>query len=207
LFEGRRDVSADLAGCYTADLFTARAKKWIADQKATQPNRPFFLYLAYDTPHAKLQLPAAPYPAGGGLKGGIQWLGQPGHMINTADGKPDTYVHPDYAGATWDHDRNPATPEVPWLDVYQRYATDVRRLDDCLGDLVQQLKDLQLDEQTLIVFTSDNGVSRESYLKEPFEPTFFSSFGRLTESNAIVGRAESGWVQSRAGLRWFLQNG
>ena len=36
--------------------------------------KPFFIYLAYDTPHAKLQNPPCPYPAGGGLKGGVQYV-------------------------------------------------------------------------------------------------------------------------------------
>ncbi len=177
IWDNEREVTADLDGCYTTDLFTARAKKWIADQHATHPQQPFFLYLAYDTPHAKLQLPPGEYPAGGGLKGGVQWLGKPGAMINTAAGTPDSYTHPDYASATWDHDHNAATPEQPWPDVYKRFATDVRRIDDCVGDLLTLLRDLQIDGDTLVVFTSDNGPSQESYLKEPYEADFFNSFG------------------------------
>ena len=42
------------------------------------------MYLAYDTPHAALQLPTTPYPDGKGIKGGLEWLGAPGKMINTA---------------------------------------------------------------------------------------------------------------------------
>ncbi len=199
VWENDREVSADLVGCYTADLFTARAKKWIVDQHAAHAQQPFFLYLAYDTPHAKLQLPAAPYPAGGGTKGGVQWLGKPGKMINTADGKPDSFVHPDYATATWDHDRNPATPEQPWPDVYQRYATDVRRLDDCVGDVLQTLKDLGIDQNTLVAFTTDNGPSKESYLPGPFEPDFFNSFGPF---DGIKRDCWEGGIRVGALLRW-----
>jgi len=177
VWDNERDVAADLDGCYTTDLFTARAKKWIVDQRNAHPQQPFFLYLAYDTPHAKLQLPPSPYPAGGGLKGGLQWLGKPGAMINSANGMPDGYMHPDYANATWDDDHNATTPETPWPDVYRRFATDVRRIDDCLGDLLTLLRDLKIDGETLVVFTSDNGPSQESYLKEPYEADFFHSFG------------------------------
>ena len=177
LLDDETDVATNFDRCYTTDLFTARAKKWIADQHAAKPRQPFFLYLAYDTPHAKLQLPPGPFPAGAGAKGGVQWLGTPGRMINTADGTPDSFTHPDYVSATWDHDRNPATPEQPWPDVYQRYASDVRRIDECVGDLLALLKDLRLDDNTLVVFTSDNGPSKESYLKENYDPTFFKSFG------------------------------
>ena len=177
VWDNERDISADLDGCYTTDLFTARAKKWIVDQHNERPQQPFFLYLAYDTPHAKLQLPPSPYPAGGGLKGGLQWLGKPGAMINAANGTSDGYTHPDYANATWDDDHNAATPEQPWPDVYRRFATDVRRIDDCLGDLLTLLRDLKIDGDTLVIFTSDNGPSQESYLKEPYEADFFHSFG------------------------------
>ena len=177
VWENDREVSADLDKCYTSDLFTARAKKWITDQRAAHPAQPFFIYLAYDTPHAKLQNPPCPYPAGGGLKGGVQWTGKPHAMLNTATGEVDSYMFPDYATATWDDDRNPATPEVPWPEVQKRYANDVRRIDFCVGDVLQLLKDLKIDDNTLIVFTSDNGPSQESGLPEKYEPTFFRGFG------------------------------
>ncbi len=177
VWEGDREVSADLDLCYTTDLFTARAKKWITDQTAARPQQPFFLYLAYDTPHAKLQNPPCAYPTGGGLQGGVQWTGKPGAMINTAKGTMDGWMHPDYANSTWDNDHDPSTPAMPWPDVQKRYANDVRRIDDCVGDLLQLLKDLQIDDNTFVVFTSDNGPSIESYLKEAYRPTFFRGFG------------------------------
>ncbi|HLJ56411.1 MAG TPA: sulfatase-like hydrolase/transferase [Chthonomonadaceae bacterium] len=177
VWDNRTEVSAGLDKCYTADLWTARAKKWIVDHRAAHPAQPFFMYLAYDTPHAVLELPTGPYPAGGGLHGGLQWLGRPGEMINTAHGAIDSYYHTDYANATRDDGLNPATPEKPWPDVYKRYATCVRRIDDGIGDIFQLLKDLKIDDNTLVVFTSDNGPSIESYLKEPYAPTFFGSYG------------------------------
>ncbi|MGV3540677.1 MAG: sulfatase-like hydrolase/transferase, partial [Rufibacter sp.] len=179
VYENRKEVSAGLAKCYTADLWTAATKKWIVDHaKGQSKENPFFIYLAYDTPHAVLELPTQEYPAGGGLKGGLQWTGKPGQMINTASGTVDSWIHPDYAKATYDHDKNPSTPEVAWPNVYQRYATSVRRIDDAVGDLLQLLRDLKIDENTLVVFTSDNGPSLESYLeKVKNDPDFFNSFG------------------------------
>ena len=199
VWENEREISAQLAGCYTTDLFTARAKKWITEQQATHRRQPFFLYLAYDTPHAKLQLPPGPFPAGAGANGGVQWLGTPGHMINTANGTPDSFTHPDYANATWDDDRNSSTPERPWPDVYKRYATDVRRIDDCVGDLLQLLKDLHIADSTLVVFTSDNGPSKESYLKENYDPTFFNSFG---PHDGIKRDCWEGGIRVGAIARW-----
>lgn len=199
LFEDATDVVADYDKCYTTDLFTARAKKWIGDQHTAQPKQPFFLYLAYDTPHAQLQYPPSPYPSGGGLKGGVQWLGKPGQMINTASGTPDSFCYPDYANATWDDDHNPATPEVAWPDVYKRYASDVRRIDDCMGDLLQTLKDLKIDDNTLVIFTSDNGPSQESYLPEQNNPSFFHSFGPF---DGIKRDLWEGGIRVGALARW-----
>ena len=199
IWDNRTEVSAQLDKCYTTDLFTARAKKWIGDQRAAHPDQPFFLYLAYDTPHAALQLPTQAYPRGGGRTGGVQWTGKPGQMINTATGTPDSFCHPDYVKATWDDDHNAATPEKPWPEVYQRYATNVRRIDDSVGDLLQLLKDLRVDGDTLVIFSSDNGPSRESDLKETYEPTFFNSFG---PHDGIKRDLWEGGIRVGAVARW-----
>jgi arylsulfatase A-like enzyme len=175
-----REIAADLDKCYTADLWTAQTKKWITEQATSQPGKPFFVYLAFDTPHAKLQNPPCPYPAGGGLKGGVQWTGKPHAMLNTATGTIDGYMFPDYEKATWDDDHQPGTPEKPWPDVQKRYANDVRRIDFCVGDVLQLLKDLKIDNNTLVVFSSDNGPSIESYLdNEPYAPTFFRGYAQF----------------------------
>lgn len=181
VWRDRTEISASLDKCYTADLWTAAAKKWIVEHaRGTQKDSPFFIYLAFDTPHAVLELPTQQYPSGGGLKGGVQWLDKPGQMINTATGKIDSWMHPDYANATYDDDGSASTAEKPWPDTYKRYATSVRRIDTCIGDLLQLLRDLKIDSNTLVVFTSDNGPSLESYLPENYvnnNPDFFNSFG------------------------------
>src|SRR4029078_9925655 len=120
-YDGTTNVTSSLEKCYTTDLFTARAKKWIQDQRTTNSTQPFFLYLAFDTPHAVYEFPTQAYPSGGGTNGGMQWVGTTGHMINTASGTVDTYVNPEYASATYDDDNNPNTPEVAWPEIFQRY--------------------------------------------------------------------------------------
>jgi arylsulfatase A-like enzyme len=157
-------VRDDLAKCYSTDLFTARAKKWIIDHRAATPAQPFFLYLAYSAPHAALQVPTVAYPAGGGVSGGLQWTGTPGTMINTATGTIDSFIHPDYVSQSWTNNE-------------KRFATMVRRIDDCVGDLLTTLTDLGIDENTLVVFTSDNGPHHESYFNATYEATSFNSFG------------------------------
>src|SRR6056297_84964 len=167
IWHNEQEVSSGLQKCYTTDLFTARSKAWIQEHTQGAPEQPFFLYLAYDTPHAALQVPSTAYPAGQGVNGGVQWLGEAGRMINTAVGEIDSYRHPDYT-------------DKGWSDVAERFATMVRRIDDCVGDLLQTLRDLEIDDNTLVVLSSDNGPHHESYLAgAEYDPTAFQSYGRF----------------------------
>jgi arylsulfatase A-like enzyme len=204
LIDGARNVTGMFDKCYTTDLWTARAKKWMADHQATNAAQPFFIYLAYDTPHARLQVPATAYPAGGGTNGGVQWTGTPGAMLNTATGVIDEWIHPDYANATWDNDNNPATPEIAWPEAEKRFATMIRRLDDAVADVIQTLKDLNCDSNTLVIFTSDNGPHNEGGKVGQGEictqdPTFFDSFGPM---DGIKRDSWEGGIREPALARW-----
>lgn len=206
LHEGTREVSGFYDRCYTTDLFTARAKKFIIDHRKERPQKPFFLYLSYDTPHAKTQLPSSPYPPGTGLTGGLQWLGENGRMINSATGKIDSWYHPEYASATWNDPNRPGKAN-PWPDVAKRYAGMVRRIDDCVSDLIATLRDLGIEDNTLVVFTSDNGPSKESYLKGrdstgysmEFKPGFFRGYGPF---DGIKRDCYEGGIRVGAIARW-----
>lgn len=200
-YDDTNNISSTLDKCYTTDLFTARAKKWIQDQRATNSSQPFFLYLAYDTPHAVYEFPTQAYPSGGGTNGGMQWIGTPGHMINTASGTIDTYVNSDYASAAYDDDNNPNTPEVAWPEIFQRYAMGVRRIDDAVGDIKKLLQDLTIDTNTLVVFTSDNGPTTEDYLTltPSYVANFFDTFGPM---DGVKRDSWEGGIRMPTFVRW-----
>lgn len=167
VWENDREVSAGLDKSYTLDLFTARAKKLIADQATGKSAQPFFLFLSYDTPHGGLQLPTMAYPEGKGIHQGLQWLGKHGEMINTAGGEVDSY-------------RNPLYTDKGLSDVAERFATDVTRIDHAVGDILQTLKDLKIEDKTIVIFSSDNGPHSESYIAgKDYAPTIFQSYGPL----------------------------
>jgi arylsulfatase A-like enzyme len=50
----------------------------------------------------------------------------------------------------------------------------IRRVDKAVDDLLQLLRDLKIDNNTLVVFTSDNGPHHEQH-----DPRFFESFGEM----------------------------
>ena len=159
------DTPQDVRHIYDTDLFTARAKKYIADHRAASPAQPFFIYLAYTAIHGSngqwldnaitdktpFQVPGRPYP-----DGGAAWPLPP-----EAPGDCNTWIHPDYAALDG------------WTAPMKRYATSLRRLDDAVGDLLAFLRAQGLAEDTLVVFTSDNGPAQEN----TSDPKHFASWG------------------------------
>jgi arylsulfatase A-like enzyme len=90
-----------------------------------------------------------------------------------------------YAAYTLPHANNEGQAiEVPdlgfyahqdWPEVQKRYAAAVTLLDRYVGEIIQRLKQRGLDQNTLVIFTSDNGTHREG----GNDPAFFQSSGPL----------------------------
>src|SRR6201999_2997532 len=137
------------------------------------------------------------YPAGGGATGGLQWLGVPGHMINTPTGTINSYFYPDYANATYEKNHK----QLPWPETFKRYASSVRRIDDAVGDLKQLLQDLKLDTNTLVIFTSDNGPTIEDALNLSihYAANFFENFGPF---DGIKRDTWEGGIRMPTLVRW-----
>lgn len=108
---------------------------------------PFFAYLSYTIPHAELNLPHDDT---------YRYYTQ---AIPAEDDKP--YLYNGGYGAT---DRPLAS-----------FAAMVSRLDRYVGDVMALLDELGLAQNTLIIFTSDNGPHREGGAN----PDYFKSYGPL----------------------------
>ena len=63
----------------------------------------------------------------------------------------------------------------PWPQVEKNHAAMITRLDEYVGRLLKRLKELGLDENTIIFFSSDNGPHKEGGA----DPKFFHSSGPL----------------------------
>ncbi len=191
---------------YDTDLFTARAKQWIKEHQAQTPKKPFFLYLAFPAPHASTAVPACAYPPGGGMKGGLQWVDKNGIATSNtgtaelaAEAKiqgpfaKDTYIHPDNSVA-----------RIGNSEINRRHATMIRRIDDSLADLIHLLKDLHIDDNTMIVFTSDNGPHHESGADPKHNhgtrhPAYFRAYGMM---DGIKKDTWEGGMREPTLVRW-----
>jgi arylsulfatase A-like enzyme len=73
----------------------------------------------------------------------------------------------------------------PWPQPVKDYAAMVTRLDADVGRLQKELKELGLDENTIVFFSSGNGPPKDSW----FDPAFLNSAGPLrgTKSSLYEG--------------------
>jgi len=65
--------------------------------------------------------------------------------------------------------------DQPWQATEKNKAAMITRLDTYVGRLMDKLKDLKIDDNTIIIFTSDNGPHKEGGV----DPKFFQSSGPL----------------------------
>ncbi len=130
---------------YAGDMIQRQALDFMAQNK----NKPFFLYLSYTLPHAALQLPNGD----ANLEYYKKQFNEQPVALKPWNGKGyQPHAYPKAA-----------------------YAAMVQKMDDYVGQVMQQLVTLGLDKNTLVIFTSDNGPHREG----GNNPDFFNSNGGL----------------------------
>ena len=118
---------------YCSDVFTSAAMDYVEENK----NNPFFLYLAFNAPHAPLQLPQKYY-----------------------DMYKDT-----------DPDAGLINQGIPYPEVTEQSRENARKvygmvtnIDDNLKLLFNKLQRLGIDENTLVIFMTDNGPQQPRYV-------------------------------------------
>jgi uncharacterized sulfatase len=63
----------------------------------------------------------------------------------------------------------------PWTDTHKGHAAMITRLDMQIGEILAELKRLEIDDRTLVLFSSDNGPHREG--GPDYDPEFFAVSG------------------------------
>ena len=121
---------------YLTDLWTDHAVQFITANK----ERPFFLFLAYN----------GPYGLGGAMREEIRNRHKAAYADHPLNSFPRTEPQPwNYNYASWIGDEQ----------IIRKYAAEVSGIDDGVGRVMQTLDDLELTEETLVVFTADQGLS------------------------------------------------
>jgi arylsulfatase A-like enzyme len=132
---------------YAPELIHKRALQFIEKNK----NKPFFLYYPNTIPHAELLLPE--------------------ENLKTFRGK--FLPEKKYKGAEFG-DRNFRTGSYGTQpESHAAFAAMVTLLDKQVGDVLDKLKELELDKNTIVIFTSDNGPHKEGGA----DPDYFNSNG------------------------------
>lgn len=141
-------------GKYSFDVYCEKSLQFIRENK----DNPFFLYLAYTTPHGPLIV-------------------------------PDLGIYKD---ETWDIQ-------------FKEWAAMITRMDTEVGKLLVLLKDLELDENTIIFFASDNGNPSgydERYVKLTGGKTIQEFFDNVCPTRGGKGDSYDGAFRVPAMIRW-----
>lgn len=149
-------------GFYSTDAFTDQAIAFVRERK--DPARPFFLYLAYNAPHWPLHaLPEDIARHRGKYREGFEKIRARRLERQIAAGlfpQGTPLPDPDAPAA-----RNWATFSEAQKDEWDLrmaiYAAQVERMDNGIGRLLEALKAAGADENTLVMFLSDNGGCHE----------------------------------------------
>lgn len=133
-------------GQYAPDLIHKKALLFLEKNK----NEPFFLFYASVLPHAELIVPDAYLDK---FKGKLN-----PEKVYKAKDNPKGFKKGEYASQP-----NP----------HAAFAAMITLLDDQVGEIVSKVKELGLEDNTLIIFTSDNGPHKEGGA----DPDYFNSNG------------------------------
>lgn len=154
-------------GAYSTEFYTDKLIEFL---RSGSDGKPFFAYVAYTSPHWPLQAPAANDRYRGKYDMGydslrvlrFQSLQRAGIIPATSKLPPQLESIKPWTTLT-DEARKIESRKM------ELYAAMVDNLDQQVGRLLKYLRDEMLDENTLIIFMSDNGAAAEDfYVQRPY---------------------------------------
>ncbi|MEM9936363.1 MAG: arylsulfatase [Bacteroidota bacterium] len=146
---------------YMTDAFTDHAVRFVEEAPEDQP---FFLYLAYTAPHWPMHAPEeeiAKYRE----QFSVGWDGIRRARAKRLQSSP---LFPEGFTLSPKTDGLPAWEDVPeeeqqqWIDLMATYAAMVNIMDKGIGEVMNALQVKGADENTLVIFLSDNGACAEN---------------------------------------------
>ncbi|WP_018653253.1 arylsulfatase [Actinomadura flavalba] len=146
---------------YFTDAITARTQRYVREHVRDRPHDPFFCYVAYTAPHWPLHAPEELVAAQAGRY-------DEGWDV-VRERRRERQREGGWFGTSFE--AAPRDPEVPpWDEAPDRewqarcmevYAAQVARMDEGIGHILETLRETGTEENTLVLFLSDNGGSAE----------------------------------------------
>ena len=169
LMKDENFLDIDTSDFYLTDAISENAVSMLEDSSKT--DKPFFMHVAYTAPHWPLQAyeeDIAKYV--GKYRQGWDKIRTSRHEELKGMGILDSKweISPrDSSSKPWG-----AMEERDWEDLRMAvYAAMIDRMDQGIGKILDKLKELSLDENTVVMFLSDNGGCAEFLAEETERPT------------------------------------
>lgn len=151
-----KKIEAD-ANYYATNSFTNHALEFLDAQRGKA--QPFFLYLAYTSPHWPLHaLPEDIARYRGKYTGGWEALRASRYKKMIELGIIDKSWPLSQCDKSWEDAKN----KDEWDLRMAVYAAQIDRMDQNIGRVMAKLKEMNVDENTLVLFLSDNGGCAEN---------------------------------------------
>ena len=149
------------ADYYMTDGFGDNAVSFIQDSVTNHPDKPFFLYLAFNAPHTPLQAPIDlinKYRNNGTYDAGWDQLRQEKWERQKALGLVDPeWKLPELRDDIPQWSQLTAAEREQEIHRRAVYAAMMDSVDQNVGKVLQQLADSGIADDTLVIFTGDNG--------------------------------------------------
>lgn len=137
---------------YSTDIFAEAAINYLAEYAKGSREKPFFCYVAFTAPHD----PRSPRKDYIGMYPD-ETVPLPGNFKKYHPFQFDDMKIRDENLAAWP--RNPETIQASLADYYAL----ISHLDNWIGDIIEELKKQNLFDNTIIVYTADNGLAIGSH--------------------------------------------
>jgi arylsulfatase len=197
LYEGTTPIEPEKtpeAGYHLTDDLATKAIKWIREQKALMPDKPFFTYFAPGATHAPHHVPK-------------EWADKYKGKFDQGWDKlrEETFLRQKKLGVVPpDCELTKRHPEIPAWDTFspemkrvlarqmEVYAGFLEHTDHHIGRLIDALEDLGVLDHTLIyVIVGDNGASAEGSLQGCFNEMIpLTGFSQLETAESLVERVD-----------------